>query len=323
MIISQTPLRMSFFGGGTDFKDYYEQYGGFVISACIDKFIYFIVSPRNDDYIVLNYSEREMVYDVESIKHDIFREALKLLNITKSIEIVSISDITSKGSGLASSSAFTVGLLNALYAYKGVRKEPKELAEIACKIEIEILGNPIGKQDQYSVAYGGLKKYCFNKNGSVTVSSIDFQANKIKEFANNILLVDTGITRKSSEILYEQKLKIEFNIEHLHSIKETAILSQKYFENFHLDKLGELLSNSWENKKFLAHNISNKKIDKIYKVGKEAGAFGGKLLGAGGGGFFLFICPPEKQVDIKNSLRDYQFPQIKLIDFGSRIILET
>ena len=169
MIISQTPLRMSFFGGGTDFKDYYEKYGGLVISVSINKYIYFIVNSRNDECIVLNYSDREVVSDVNQIKHNIFREALKLAGISKSVEITSISDITSEGSGLGSSSAFTVGLLNALYAYKGIIKTPCELAELACKIEIDVLGNPIGKQDQYAVAFGGFRKYFFNKDDSVTV----------------------------------------------------------------------------------------------------------------------------------------------------------
>ncbi len=323
MIISQTPLRMSFFGGGTDFKDYYEKYGGLVISVSINKYIYFIVNSRNDECIVLNYSDREVVSDVNQIKHNIFREALKLAGISKSVEITSISDITSEGSGLGSSSAFTVGLLNALYAYKGIIKTPCELAELACKIEIDVLGNPIGKQDQYAVAFGGFRKYFFNKDDSVTVKEMDMDDSDLEKFNDNILLVNTEITRKSSDILMDQKVHMDINAEHLHTIKAIAEKSEEYFKSSNYGELGNLLNISWNNKKILANKISNCKIDEIYENGKKAGVFGGKLLGAGGGGFFMFLCSPDRQEKLKTILAENKILPVKFAKYGSRIVFNS
>lgn len=323
MIISQTPLRMSFFGGGTDFKDYYEKYGGLVISVSINKYIYFIVNSRNDECIVLNYSDREVVSDVNQIKHNIFREALKLAGISKSVEITSISDITSEGSGLGSSSAFTVGLLNALYAYKGIIKTPCELAELACKIEIDVLGNPIGKQDQYAVAFGGFRKYFFNKDDSVTVQEMDMDDSDLEKFNDNILLVNTEITRKSSDILMDQKVHMDINAEHLHTIKAIAEKSEEYFKSSNYGELGNLLNISWNNKKILANKISNCKIDEIYENGKKAGVFGGKLLGAGGGGFFMFLCSPDRQEKLKTILAENKILPVKFAKYGSRIVFNS
>lgn len=321
--MSQTPLRMSFFGGGTDFKDYYEEYGGFVISACIDKYIYIIINDRNDDNIVLNYSEREVVCKLDQIKHNIIREALKMVGIRNGIEITAISDITAQGSGLGSSSAFTVGLLNALYRYKGITMSPDQLAKLACEIEIGILGNPIGKQDQYAVAFGGVKKYSFNKDDSVTVDNMLLDDNKLEDFNNIIMLFNTGITRKSSEILGEQKEQIGVNVEHLHTIKDIAKSSEQYFMSLNYQKLGDLLNISWHNKRLLANRISNREIDNIFEAGKKVGAYGGKLLGAGGGGYFLFLCPPNKQKDLKKELGKYQIMPIRFTKFGTRIIYEN
>lgn len=323
VVVSQTPLRMSFFGGGTDFKDYYEKYGGLVISACINKYIYFIVNTRADDNIVLNYDEREAVSEVNQIKHNIFREVLKLLDITKGIEITTLSDITSQGSGLGSSSAFTVGLLNALFKYKGIKKQPYELAELACKVEIDILGNPIGKQDQYAVAFGGLKKYYFNRDETVTVENMLINNQQREIFNKNIVLFNTGITRSSSDILSEQKVQIGSNIDHLHTIKRIAESSEVHINNLDFEKLGDLLNISWNNKRLLANRISNSEIDEIYEAGKKAGAFGGKLLGAGGGGFFLFLCSTEKQEELKKSLISYEVLPVKFSEFGTRIIFES
>ncbi len=320
MIISQTPLRVSFFGGGTDFEGYYIKHGGLVLSATINKYIYLIINPRPDNNIVLNYSKREIVQDVNQIEHNIFREVLKFTQITKSIEITSISDITSEGSGLGSSSAFIVGLLNAIYTYKGITKKPHELAELACKIEIDILGSPIGKQDQYAVAFGGLRKYHFNKDGSVLVNKIDFSAEHYKRFKNNTLLFNTGITRKVSPILSVQKANIEVNFNHLNMLKEIAIIGENYLTNLDFKNTGNLLNTSWEKKKLLSNKINNDEINRIYELGKKAGVFGGKLLGAGGGGFFLFLCPPEKQNNLRTLLKDYQELHFEFEKHGSSII---
>lgn len=322
-MISQTPLRMSFFGGGTDFKDYYKKYGGIVISACINKYIYFIVNGRSDDNIVLNYSDREVVCKVEEIKHNIFRETLKLLDITKGIEITVVSDITSQGSGLGSSSAFTVGLLNALFRYKGIDKQPSELAELACRIEIDILKNPIGKQDQYAVAFGGLKKYYFNQDDSVTVECPLLDEQKIEDFNNHILLFNTRITRQSSEILCEQKTRMEINVNHLHTIKKIAESSEEFLVNLDLKKLGELLNRNWKSKREIASKITNREIDEIYETGIKVGVYGGKLLGAGGGGFFLFFCALNKQKLLKQTLEKYSVLPVRLTKFGTQILFES
>jgi D-glycero-alpha-D-manno-heptose-7-phosphate kinase len=321
VIISQTPLRVSFFGGGTDFKDFYQKNGGAVLSATIDKFVYIIVTPRYDDDIVLNYSDRERVQEVDQIKHNIFREALKLAKINEGIEITSIADIPSEGSGLGSSSSFTVGLLNALFAYQGDFKNPLELAELACTLEIDILGAPIGKQDQYAAAFGGFKEYYFNKDGTVTAKNINLSNRDHNALNGNSIMFYTGITRKAAMILQDQKEKIDTNTCTLDALKELAVTGENYLVNLDVKMLGELLDVNWEAKKQLSNKIHNPEIDHIYSLAKQAGVYGGKLLGAGGGGFFLFLCPPENQQRLKESLKDYKELPFAFERFGSRIIL--
>ncbi|QNU68228.1 GHMP kinase [Ruminiclostridium herbifermentans] len=323
MVISQTPLRVSFFGGGTDFKAYYENYGGTVLSAAINKYIYVIVTPRDDDDIVLNYSKRERVNNVNDIEHKIIREALKITNITRAIEITSFSDIHSDGSGLGSSSAFTVGLLNSLFAYKGEYKNPAELAEFACKIEIDILGEPIGKQDQYASAFGGLKKYSFNKDGTVTAKEIEATPEAFNTLNICTSLFYTGITRKASSVLHDQKTKIGINIENLNRLKEITLQGEEYIRNADIENIGRLLNENWENKKRLSNKINNDKIDAIYSKGRQAGAYGGKLLGAGGGGYFLFAYPLENYKNIKSALEDFKEMPFTFEFAGSRIVFNN
>jgi len=323
MIISQTPLRISFFGGGTDFEDYYKEHCGIAISTCINKFIYFIVCSRQDKKIVLNYSKREIVDDVKNIEHDIFREVLNLCNIDKSIEITCISDIHSEGSGLGSSSAFCVGLFNAIYAYQGVAILPNELAELAYKIEVDILKAPIGKQDQFAVAYGGLKKYHFNMDGSVFVDDVSSANDVYQNLDRHIVLYNTGIHRKSSEVLHAQKASINANLEKLHNLKDIAQLGEKHLAQLKYKEIGRLLDTSWEQKKTLSDRIENDEINYMYRKGKQAGAYGGKLLGAGGGGFLLFFCAPEKQEDLRNALSCYQELPVKMERCGSRVVFNN
>ncbi len=323
MVISQTPLRISFFGGGTDFKDYYENYGGTVLSAAINKYIYVIVNPRNDDDIVLNYFNRERVQNVNEVEHKIMREALKITKIIGAIEITSFSDIHSDGSGLGSSSAFTVGLLNSLYAYKGEYKNPSELAELACKIEIDILGEPIGKQDQYASAFGGVKKYSFNTDGTVTAKEIEIGPEAWHTLNMCTSLFYTGITRKASSVLHDQKSNIGINLDNLNMLKEIVLQGEEYLKNADIENIGILLNENWEKKKRLSDRISNEEIDAIYAQAKEAGAYGGKLLGAGGGGYFLFAYPQESYKHITSALKGYKEMPFAFDASGSRIVFNN
>ena len=323
MIITQTPLRVSFFGGGTDLKEYYQENSGAVLSVAINKYIYIVVNSRYDDNIVLNYSEREKVDSVKEVKHNIFREALKLAEIESGIEITSIADIPSEGSGLGSSSSFTVGLLNALFAYKGEFKNPYELAELACQIEINILNEPIGKQDQYAAAFGGFKTYQFNPDHTVTVKKLDLSIKDYNALNLYSIMFYTGITRKASSVLSDQKENVPNKIDVLDRLKELVFTGENCFTKLDIKTIGILLDINWEEKKKLSKKIGNKDLNKIYEQAKMAGIYGGKLLGAGGGGFFLFLCPPENQQKLKTILRNYKELPFSYEKFGSRIILNT
>ncbi|WP_297425198.1 GHMP kinase [Clostridium sp.] len=323
MIISKTPLRVSFFGGGTDIKDYYCQGGGAVFSATIDKYIYVIVKSRYDSKIVLNYSSKEEVNSVEEIQHKIIKAALEITGIKGGIEITSISDIPSQGSGLGSSSSFAVGLLNALFVYKGEEKNPYELAELACKIEIDILKEPIGKQDQYAAAFGGFKKYIFFEDETVDVENVKISSNNYRLLNMHTMMFYTGITRKAASVLSDQKKNIECQREALDRLKKFALNCQNDFTNLNIFKIGTLMDTSWQEKKKLSQKIHNDEINMIYDVAKEAGIYGGKLLGAGGGGFFLFLCPLEKQQKVREALKNYRELPITYDKYGSRIILNV
>lgn len=279
MIIVQVPLRVSFLGGGTDFAEFYEKHSGAVLSTAIKKYIYVIVKPRFDKNVRLTYTRAELKKNSNSLKHDIVRECLKRVEISHGIEIVTIGDVPA-GTGLGSSSAVTVGVLKALYAFKGIEMNAKQLAEEACEVEIETLGKPIGVQDQYIAAYGGFRLFEFSKKGVV---SRKLFMGTLKE---HILMFYTGMTHDSAEILAVQKDNTKKNTEILKEMRELV-----YKANWADDgNLGELLGETWRLKKQLGP-ISNPQIDEWYNKGIEAGASGGKLLGAGGGGFLLFYCP--------------------------------
>jgi D-glycero-alpha-D-manno-heptose-7-phosphate kinase len=320
MIISQTPLRISFLGGGTDFEDYYKKNEGFVVSTAIDKYIFVILNERFDDYIVLNYSDKERVTSVEDIRHELVREALIKTGIKKSIEVTMIADIPSEGSGLGSSSCLTVGLLNAMYMYQGIQVTAEKLAQEACEIEINSCRKPIGKQDQYIAAYGGLCGIKFLKNNNVDVEKIILSDNQRRILGSNLLMFFTGITRKSSDILLEQKSKIKNIQKELDSIKKLAFDAKKslYENKFH--NLGNYLNKNWGYKKKFASNITNPQLDEMYKKSVNAGAKGGKILGAGGGGFLLLYCEREKQNKLRKALSQYREMPFLLEKDGSKII---
>ncbi len=297
MIISRAPVRLSMGGGGTDLKSYYEKYEGFLMAVTINKYVNILVNKRFQNNIRLSYSETEIVDNLEDIKHNLFRETLKYLNIKNQIEIVSVADIPSN-CGLGTSSAFTVSLLNGLYSYKRNYISIKELAEDACHLEIDILKEPIGKQDQYASAYGGLNAYYFHKDGSVDVETVNIKEEKLMELQNNILLFYLKSERSASQILKTQNKKSldgdASTLEKLNKIKEIGLHTKEVFEKGNIDEFGEILHEHWLTKKGLSEKISDDFIDDVYEEARKNGALGGKVVGAGGGGFLMLYCSKNK-----------------------------
>lgn len=322
MIISRTPLRMSFAGGGSDLPEYYMNKPGSVVSTAINKYIYITVNQKFDDLIRVSYSKTELVESVDEIEHNIIREALKMVGIKRGIEVVYMGDLPlgSAGIGLGSSSSLAVGVLNALYAYTGRHVSGERLAREACDIEINILNNPIGKQDQYIAAYGGFQYIKFNGNESVFVDPIIFPEETKKMLNDKLLLFYTGTTRVSSSILKEQGQKTMQNMAYLDDI---VTLSQKLLKRLqagNLQGFGEMLHEGWMLKQKLANGITNIEIDGYYEKALNAGAVGGKLLGAGGGGFLLFYCEKEHQDSVRRSLSGLKETPFFFEPQGSKII---
>ena len=320
MIISQTPLRISLSGGGTDFQEYYSQNEGFVVSAAIDKYVFVIIKERFDDLIYINYTKKEIVSSINEIQHELVREALNKTGLTKGIEITMLADVPSEGSGLGSSSSLTVGLLNAMYAFQGIQVSAKQLASEACQIEIEVLKKPIGKQDQYITAYGGLRWIRFNKNDSVDTELITVPNNLKRKLGANLLLFYTNITRKSSAILTEQKKNIDSKIEYHNKIKVLAIDVDSKLRSGSFDDVGKILAANWDLKKNLSSNITNNEIDKMYQRAIKGGAMGGKISGAGGGGFLLVYCKRENHDNLREHMNAYREMPFMLEPHGSKII---
>ena len=323
MIIVQTPLRVSFFGGGTDFPSFYLSEGGAVLSSAIDKYIFVTVKSRFDQKIRVGYTSTEMVDRIDQIKHELIREALLKTNIRSSIEITTMGDIPSEGSGLGSSSTVTVGALHALYTFLGEIAPAEQLAMEACEIEIEILGSPIGKQDQYIAAYGGLRFIEFLKSGTIRSEKILLDKEALRRLNQNFLLYFTGINRKANHILKEQKQNIVDRLEILREIKNIAYTARNEIESSNFDAIGEHMHKSWLLKKQLAGSISNEVIDDIYNAAHKAGALGGKITGAGGGGFFLVYCPIEKQEPVRVALSSLQELPFLLERDGSKVIFNN
>lgn len=324
MIITQTPLRVSFAGGGTDFPDYYENQGGLVLSSTIDKYIYVMVKKRFDDKIVAHYSKLERADSPDELKHDLIREALKLVGIDKGIEISTTADIPSTGSGLGSSSSVTVGVLHALHSYKGELPTREQLAEEACNIELDILERPIGKQDQYAASFGGLNLIRFHKKYfGVLVEKAAIDEHTKRRLNQNLMLFYTGITKDSKDILSEQKRNIVQRGKILQEMKKTAEAMKKSLNNGTLGDFARLLDWGWTLKKKMASRITNKKIDKMYKKAISAGASGGKICGSGGGGFLLIYCPVSIQNSVREALSGFRELPFNLSEEGSKIIFNT
>jgi D-glycero-alpha-D-manno-heptose-7-phosphate kinase len=295
MIISRAPVRFSLGGGGTDLPSYSSVHGGFLVAAAIDKYIYVSANRRFYDSIRLAYSKTETVDSVDQINHRIFREALRFSGITHGIELSSTADCPSN-SGLGSSSSFTVALMNALHTYKHEYVSSKQLAEEACQIEIDILNEPIGKQDQYIAAYGGVTAFTFNPNGSVEVERVPARPEVLSELESNLLIFYSGVERAAASVLSKQAQNIQSNadsaVQRMHRIKELGYETRRILLRGDIDSYGELLHEHWTNKRKLASNMSDSTIDEHYEAARAAGAIGGKLMGAGGGGFFMFYTAP-------------------------------
>ena len=325
MIISKTPLRISFAGGGSDMRAYYKYDHGSVLSTAINKYIYIAVNEKFTDNIRISYSKTEFVDSIEEIEHNLVREALRLVGIKKNVDIVYMSDMLPdhEGSGLGSSSSLLVGLLNALYTFMGQSVTPEILASQACKIEIDILGHPIGKQDQYAAAYGGLNHITFDSHENVSVNPIILKDELKEMLNNNLLMFHTAINSRSDAVLIEQKANTKNNIQVLSEMVKLSKYLRDTLQQNELKEFGKVLHKGWIYKKGLASNISNPVIDKYYENAISAGALGGKILGSGGGGFLLFFCEKNYHDKVRKALVDLKEAHFEFDPEGSRIIYNS
>jgi D-glycero-alpha-D-manno-heptose-7-phosphate kinase len=323
MIISRTPLRMSFVGGGSDLPSFYRRHGGAVVSTAINKFVYITLNEKFDHRIRVSYSRTEEADSVAQIQHPLVRESMSLLGVAGGIELTSIADIPSKGSGLGSSSAFTVGLLNALHAYAGRYASAEQLAQEACAIEIERCGEPIGKQDQYAAAFGGFNFIEFNADDSVRVEPILCKRETLAQLQENILMFYTGISRSASAILKNQQEVVASSEAKQQMLQRMVALARELkgeLQKNKVERFGEILHQGWELKREMTGEISSAEIDGWYAAARKAGAVGGKLLGAGTGGFMMFYAPKEKHEGIATALKELRRIPVKFEPQGSRII---
>ncbi len=320
MIITQTPLRISFFGGGTDFREYFLKEGGCVLCSAINRYVFVIIKERFDNKIRVGYTQTEMVDSIDEIQHELVRECMRKTGILRRVEIATMADIPSSGAGMGSSSTVTTGLLNAMYHYLGKPVDNERLAREACEIELEVLKKPIGIQDQYIAAYGGQRFLSFSRNGDTTVESLVLDTESLRQLNQNLMLFFTNVTRKAETILSEQVQNLDRKLDVLREMKRLALKGKECLATGALDDFGLLLHEAWELKKQLASKISNGMIDDIYRTARKAGALGGKIAGAGGGGFLLLYCPPGRQKDVRCALRNFQELTFNLERFGTKVI---
>lgn len=323
MIISQTPFRISFAGGGSDLPAYYERHGGAVVSTAIDKYVYVTISRKFDQSLRVSYSRTEEVETAAELQHPIVREGLGMLGIEGGLEITSVADIPSRGTGLGSSSSFAVGLMHALHAIQGRHVAAARLADEACRIEIEKCGEPIGKQDQYAAAFGGLNYIQFLRDGSVQVEPIVLARGAREVLDRHFVLFYTGITRSASDILAVQSKALgneEQKATAMHRMVALAAELRDELWRGNFDAMGRILHENWLLKQSLTEGISSGRINTWYERAMKAGALGGKLLGAGGGGFLLFYAAPEKHTAVATALADLRRIPFSLESRGSRII---
>jgi D-glycero-alpha-D-manno-heptose-7-phosphate kinase len=306
VILSRAPYRISLGGGGTDLPSYYSKYGGFILSAAINKYLYIYVNrPAADNLIRLKYSRSEQVSVPDEIQHDLVRLALKELDLGASLEIASMADIPA-GTGLGSSGTYLVALLTALHELKREKIPTQALAEQACHIEIDLAGHAAGKHDHYLAAFGGITCLDIDQDGDVTVSPLNVSVTTAEEFRNNVLLFYTGITRSSDAILEAQRRETENGnsevVDSLHHTKELGYRIKEVLEQGDLERFGLLLDEHWQNKKRRSNQISDPILDQYYDIVKGCGGLGGKVMGAGGGGFFMFFCPNQSKARVRKAL---------------------
>lgn len=326
MIITRSPLRISLGGGGTDLSSYYKDHTGFVISAAIDKYVYITLHEAFSEGIILKYSKMETVKEVDEVHHPIIREALKLIQPdSHHLEIASMADIPA-GTGMGSSGSFTTALLKAFHALKRETLTPRQLAEEACHLEIDKLGEPIGKQDQYIAAYGGLTCFTFEKDGYVKVEPLKISQETLLNLEDNLLLFFTGVTRSASAILSDQDTRSKANdqsmIDNLHFVKQLGFDSKDAFEKGDLRKFAEIMHIHWEHKKKRSQGMSSSAIDEYYELARKNGALGGKLIGAGGGGFLMFYT--EERTRLRSVMRHAGLREVRMrFDFeGTRVLVQ-
>lgn len=324
MIITRTPLRISIGGGGTDVPSYYKAHGGTVISAAIDRYVYITLHETFQRKFIIKYSQLELVDEVGQIQHPIVREAFRMHSMPAQIEMVSMADIPA-GTGLGSSGAFNVGLLKAVHQYKGLLRTTQELAEEACRIEIDLLKEPIGKQDQYAAAFGGMIRMEFAKDGAVTVTPLNVPRDAMYDLEDNLLLFFTGYSRSASGVLSDQKTRTESQdpsmIENLHFIRELGVEIGNALEKGNTRRFGELMHVHWEKKKTRSGAISNPEINRWYDVGHANGALGGKLIGAGGGGFLMFYAEDRKALRAAMAKEGLQEARFRFDREGSKVLV--
>jgi D-glycero-alpha-D-manno-heptose-7-phosphate kinase len=327
MIITRSPLRISLGGGGTDLPSYYREHEGFLLSAAIDKYVFVTINRPFLEGIYIKYSSIESVKVVDDVQHPIIREALRMENLnTPQIEITSLADIPA-GTGLGSSGSFTTALLKALYTYRKKHIHQEQLAELACRIEIDRLNEPIGKQDQYISSIGGITCFAFHKDDRVTSAPLNIPINILHELEDNLLLFFTGFSRSASNILKDQNLKSKENniemINNLHYVKELGYKSKNALELGRLQDFGELMHEHWENKKRRSGGMSNSEIDNWYNLAMKNGAIGGKLVGAGGGGFLMFLAHDRSQ--LRKSMINAGLEEVRFkFDFeGTKVIANS
>jgi D-glycero-alpha-D-manno-heptose-7-phosphate kinase len=322
LIISRTPLRVSFVGGGTDLPEFYEEHGGAVVSTAVDKWINVIVAPRFEGDLRISYSRTETVPTASEVEHDLVREALRLTGLPRGLDIVTLADVPSRGTGLGSSSAVTVGLLNALYAYQGMSRSPTLLAEEACHIEIDVLGRPIGRQDQYACALGGFNFIEFMPRGGGTrVEPIICPPQTLERLHRSLMLFYTGRQRAASDVLGEQRRATEEGraTQALTEMRDMAFELRDRLGGGDVEAVGALLDRNWKLKRSLAAGLSDAQVDGWYEQAREAGASGGKLLGAGAGGFLLVMAAPEQQAKVRLALDDMREVPLRFAARGTEI----
>jgi D-glycero-alpha-D-manno-heptose-7-phosphate kinase len=315
-------LRISFFGGGTDFREFFLKEGGCVLTSAVNRYIFVIIKRRFDDKIRVGYTKTELVDHIDEIEHELVRECLRKTGICKGVEIATMGDIPSAGSGMGSSSTVTVGLLNTMYRYLGEQKDVETLARQACEIELDTLGKPIGLQDQYIAAHGGQRFISFFRDGQVSVESIGLEDNRWCRLSQNLMLFFTNVTRKSETVLTEQVKNVDLRLEILRELKRLALVGREALQSGCFDDFGSLLHEGWELKKQLASKISNGLIDEIYQAALKAGALGGKITGAGGGGFLLLYCPTNRQDSVRAALRNLPELSFDLEPAGTKVIFD-